>query len=80
MSSHISIIFNGFYEYHNDAEHISCRTVLMVSPDCRIADENMSQSDRFCKLNQIAIHQMRLLTDDSGIKRLEGKDTSKGGF
>jgi len=36
--------------------------------------ENAPQSERLRKLNQIAIHQMKLLTDNPGIKRLEGKD------
>jgi len=36
--------------------------------------ENVPQAQRLAKLNQIAIHQMRLLTDNPGIKRLEGKD------
>jgi hypothetical protein len=36
--------------------------------------ENMLQAERLRKLNQIAIHQMRLLTDNPSIKRLEGKD------
>jgi hypothetical protein len=35
--------------------------------------ENIPQSERLRKLNQIAIHQMRLLTDHPGVKRLEGK-------
>ena len=36
--------------------------------------ENAPQGERLRKLNQIAIHQMKLLTDDPGVKRLEGKD------
>ncbi len=36
--------------------------------------ENASQTERLRKLNQIAIHQMKLLTDNPSIKRLEGKD------
>ncbi|MEI7636830.1 MAG: KilA-N domain-containing protein [Syntrophus sp. (in: bacteria)] len=36
--------------------------------------ENAPQAERLRKLNQIAIHQMKLLTDDPSIKRLEGKD------
>ena len=35
--------------------------------------ENAPQAERLRKLNQIAIHQMKLLTDDPSIKRLEGK-------
>ena len=35
--------------------------------------ENVSQPERLRKLNQIAIHQMKLLTDNPSVKRLEGK-------
>ena len=35
-------------------------------------NEGISQSKRLAKLNQVAIQQMRLLTDDSGVKKLEG--------
>ncbi len=33
--------------------------------------EKMAQAERLRKLNQIAIHQMKLLTDDNRVKRLE---------
>jgi hypothetical protein len=36
--------------------------------------ESIPQAERLGKLNQIAIHQMRLLTDNPSIKRLKGKD------
>ena len=32
-----------------------------------------AQSERLKKLKRIAINQMRILTDDSGVKRLSGK-------
>ena len=35
-------------------------------------NEGMAQKDRLIKLNAIAIQQMKLLTDDHGIKKLEG--------
>jgi len=35
--------------------------------------DGMVQSKRLIKLNQIAIHQMKLLTDDRSVKRIEGK-------
>jgi len=35
--------------------------------------ENVPQAERLRKLNRIAIHQMKLLTDAPSIKRLEGK-------
>ena len=38
--------------------------------------ENMPQSERLRKLNQIAIQQMNILTDDSGIKRLKAGDNN----
>lgn len=36
--------------------------------------DGISQPDRLRKLNQIAIHQMRLLTEDPGIKRLKSSE------
>jgi hypothetical protein len=36
--------------------------------------ENMPQAGRLRKLNQIAIHQMKLLTDNPNVKLLKGKD------
>ncbi|MBI9084942.1 MAG: KilA-N domain-containing protein [Desulfobacterales bacterium] len=36
-------------------------------------NEGFPQETRLERLNKIAIHQMRILTTDSGIKRLEGK-------
>ncbi|MCY2992611.1 MAG: KilA-N domain-containing protein [Planctomycetota bacterium] len=35
--------------------------------------ENLPQAERLRKLNQIAIHQMKLLTDNPSVKRLAGK-------
>jgi len=37
-------------------------------------NEGLTQSERLKKLNRIAIHQMRLLTDDTSTKRLEAGD------
>lgn len=36
-------------------------------------NEDMPQKDRLIKLNAIAIGQMKLLTDDHGVKKLEGR-------
>jgi hypothetical protein len=36
-------------------------------------EEGISQPERLVKLNQIAIHQMKILTADNSIKKLEGK-------
>jgi hypothetical protein len=38
-----------------------------------LINEGMSQSERLKKLNQIAIQQMRLLTEDPRVKKLGGK-------
>jgi hypothetical protein len=35
--------------------------------------DNMPQGERLVKLNQIAIHQMKLLIEDTGVKKLEGE-------
>jgi hypothetical protein len=35
--------------------------------------ENLPQQERLVKLNHIAIHQMRLLTEDAGTRRIEGR-------
>ena len=35
--------------------------------------DNMPQGERLVRLNQIAIHQMKLLTEDTGVKKLEGE-------
>ncbi len=37
-------------------------------------NEDMTQKDRLIKLNTIAIQQMKLLTDDYGVKKLEGEE------
>ena len=39
--------------------------------------ENLPQADRLVKLNTIAIHQMRLLTDDVGIRKIGSGDYTK---
>lgn len=35
-------------------------------------NEELNQKERLVKLNQIAIHQMQILSSDSSIKKLEG--------
>jgi len=35
-------------------------------------NEGISQTERLVRLNKIAIHQMKLLTEEHGIKKLEG--------
>ncbi len=45
----------------------------MESLNAHLINEGLNQKDRLVKLNQIAIHQMKLLTSDTSIKKLEGK-------
>jgi len=45
----------------------------MESLNAVLIEEGQSQAERIKKLNQIAISQMRILTDDQSTKRLEGK-------
>lgn len=41
-------------------------------------NDGLPQDKRLVKLNKIAIQQMKLLTDDSGIKKLKDKGTANG--
>jgi hypothetical protein len=38
--------------------------------DTLFINENLSLHEQLVKLNTIAIHQMRLLTDDTGIRKI----------
>jgi hypothetical protein len=40
--------------------------------------DGLPQGERLLKLNQIAIHQMKLLTEDHQIKKLNEKETAGG--
>ncbi|MDO9565639.1 MAG: hypothetical protein Q7J15_02720 [Candidatus Desulfaltia sp.] len=44
----------------------------MENLNAMFINDGISQSKRLVKLNQVAIQQMRLLTDDSGVRKLEG--------
>ncbi len=45
----------------------------MESLNAHLIHEGIAQSDRLIRLNRLAIQQMRVLTEDPGIKRLEEK-------
>jgi hypothetical protein len=45
----------------------------LESLNAMLINEGLAQPDRLKKLNRIAIHQMSLLTEHSGVKRLEGE-------
>lgn len=57
---------------HADMSQLVCLSNL-ENLNAHLINEGAKQSDRLVKLNQIAIHQMRLLTMDSGVKRIKGK-------
>ncbi|OQB20847.1 MAG: hypothetical protein BWY12_02044 [candidate division BRC1 bacterium ADurb.Bin183] len=66
------------YRIHTDAIMRTCRSLFCLSNlenlNALFIRENMPQGERLQKLNQIAIQQMRLLTDEKRTKRLESKE------
>jgi len=61
---------NGNIRDHANAAQLVCLSNLENLNALFITD-GMKRSERLAKLNGIAINQMELLTDDSGVKRLE---------
>jgi hypothetical protein len=57
-----------------DVTQLVCLTNL-ENMNALLIQENTPQAERLRKLNRIAIHQIKLLTDAPSIKRLEGKDS-----
>ena len=55
---------------HADISQLVCLSNL-ENLNALFINENLSQHERLVKLNTIAIHQMRLLTDDTGIGKIE---------
>ena len=86
LSTRFTVEFMGFWEkIHNpDFNVTEFRNIKnqsgsngFVLPNLEnlnalFINEGISQSERLAKLNHVAIQQMRLLTDDSGVKKLEG--------
>ena len=56
-----------------DVSQLVCLANL-ESLNARLINEGLSQRIRLERLNKIAIQQMKILTDDSGVKRLEKKE------
>ena len=56
-----------------DVSQLVCLSTL-ESLNALFIREQWPQSERLRKLNQVAIQQMRILTDDSGIRRLQARD------
>jgi hypothetical protein len=56
-----------------DVSQLVCLSYL-ENLNALFIQENVPQAERLGKLNLIAIHQMKLLTDTPSMRRLEGKD------
>jgi hypothetical protein len=52
----------------------SCEVRYLENLNALFIGENLPQADRLVKLNTIAIHQMRLLTEDIGIRKIGSGD------
>jgi hypothetical protein len=57
---------------HADMSQLVCLSNL-ENLNAHLIKEGISQSERLLKLNLIAIHQMKLLTTDAGVRSIEGK-------
>ena len=62
----------GNIRYYADISQLVCLSNL-ENLNALFINEGLSQKERLVKLNKIAIQQMKLLTDDSGVKKLEAK-------
>jgi len=62
-------------DYANVAELVCL--VNLENLNALYINEGLSQSERIIKLNQIAIHQIKLLTEDNRIKQLENMANNK---
>jgi len=58
---------------YSDVSQLICLANL-ESLNTLLINEGLSQRIRLERLNKIAIQQMKILTDDSGVKRLEKKE------
>jgi len=56
-----------------DVSQLICLSNL-ENLNAHFINEGMSQPERLIKLNKIAIQQMKLLTDDTGINQIETGD------
>lgn len=60
-----------------DISQLVCLSNL-ESLNAHFINDGLSQEERLLKLNQIAIHQMKLLTMDDQIIKLDQKETASG--
>jgi hypothetical protein len=55
----------------------SCEVRYLENLNALFIGERLSQAERLVKLNTIAIHQMLLLTDDAGIRKIGSGASTK---
>ena len=67
---------SGNIRDYADISQLVCLSNL-ESLNALFIGENLPQADRLVKLNTIAIHQMRLLTEDAGIRKIGSGDYTK---
>ena len=68
---------NGNIRDYADICQLVCLSNL-ENLNAHFVNDGLPQGERLLKLNKIAIQQMKLLTDDSGIKKLKDKGTANG--
>jgi hypothetical protein len=49
-----------------------CASQIYKNLNALFINESVAQHERLVKLNTIAIHQMKLLTDTTGIRKIRG--------
>lgn len=61
--------------YANEADVLNLvRLANLEALNAHLIQQGLAQSDRLILLNKTAIQQMKILTTDVGVRRLEGKD------
>jgi len=55
-----------------DISQALCASQILKNLNALFINESLSQHERLVKMNTIAIHQMKLLTDTTGIRKISG--------
>ncbi len=63
---------NGNIRDYADVSQLVC-LVNLENLNAHLIQQNIPQDERLVLLNQTAIHQMKILTHDPGVKRIEAK-------
>lgn len=64
---------NGNIRDYADVSQLVCLLIL-ENLNVHLIQQNIPQDERLVLLNQTAIHQMKILTHDPGVKRIEVKN------